>query len=147
MSLNWLLAVLFAVTIAACSSHKNDIRATSHFPQRTRIDFSAGGSGALIFGKLDPQEVYRVISAHFDQVTDCYERQFDLTCPASGSVVVDWKIAASGHAWDAQVIESSIKNSSVESCILRQILDWRFPPTKDGGIARVEHYPFHFYVR
>lgn len=56
---------------------------------------------------------------------DEYDRNHDRKL--EGDVTVQLNISAAGKADEVKVLQSSIKNNSIESCVVRAVGGWTFP--------------------
>ncbi|MFH1808453.1 MAG: AgmX/PglI C-terminal domain-containing protein [Pseudomonadota bacterium] len=97
----------------------------------------------VIMGSLDKEIIRRVIKENIAQIRYCYERELARSPGLYGKIMVKFIIAGTGQVSNAQVIESTMKNPEVESCISNKVRGWRFPKPKGGGIVIVS-YPFIF---
>ncbi len=97
----------------------------------------------LVYGSLDKEIIRRVVRENQAQIRYCYERELTRTPGLNGKIVVKWVITGTGSVRQAQVVETGMKNKSVESCLTSRINGWRFPKPKGGGIVIVT-YPFIF---
>jgi TonB family protein len=60
----------------------------------------------------------------------------------AGKVVLEWSISTSGKVISSKSKSSSLKDVSVEACILRALNNWQFPPAKGNSV--IITYPFIF---
>ena len=60
-------------------------------------------------------------------------------------IEIAWRVNLQGSVSSARVARSTMNNSRVEGCIVRQVRRWRFP-RPDGGEVSVQ-YPFIFGVQ
>ena len=95
-------------------------------------------------GYLSPEQINRVVRANQAAVRYCYETEVQRQPNLKGRVEISWRIGLTGTVSTSRVASSSLKNSRVEGCIVRQVRRWRFPKP-DGGEVRVT-YPFIFGV-
>jgi len=93
-------------------------------------------------GSIDRNAVAKVVNGHLQEVHACYERALLRDPGLAGKVVLEWTIGAGGRVVAAKTKSSSLKNPSVEACILRNLKKWRFPSPK-GGVVIIT-YPFLF---
>ncbi|ATB45738.1 AgmX/PglI C-terminal domain-containing protein [Corallococcus macrosporus] len=93
-------------------------------------------------GTVDREAVARVINSHLNEVHGCYERGLLKDPGLAGKVVLEWTIGASGRVVAAKTKSSTLRNASVESCILSRLKSWKFPAPK-GGVVIIT-YPFLF---
>lgn len=112
---------------------------------------AVGGSGsiysaplqeeAFVEGGLDRSQIDAVVRRNIGQITYCYERGLQKDPQLTGRVAVNFIIAASGRVSMAKVQDSSLQSSSVESCIVGKLRQWKFP--KPYGQVNVQvTYPF-----
>ncbi len=69
-----------------------------------------------------------IINKHQDAIVDCYKRVARLNPNLKGSITVQFTIEPSGRVSAVRVIQSTLNNTKVESCISRRIRAWRFDP-------------------
>ncbi len=106
-------------------------------------DVSISQGTPIILGSLDPEIIRRIVREHQGQIRYCYERELTSHPGIFGKVVMKWVINGDGKVTQAQVAETQMKNSNVESCLASRIKGWVFPKPKGGGIVIV-NYPFVF---
>jgi hypothetical protein len=103
----------------------------------------AGGAGAgPAHGGLSQEQIRRVVMSHQGALRACYEIEAQKDPTLRGGVTVGWTIDASGAVTSANLSGSTIHNSRVEGCVLRQVRSWHFP-SSDGGTPPVV-WPFAF---
>jgi hypothetical protein len=93
-------------------------------------------------GQIDKEAVAKVINSHLAEVQRCYEAALMRTPGLAGKVVLEWSISTSGKVISSKSKSSSLKDVSVEACILRSLNNWQFPPAKGNSV--VITYPFIF---
>jgi hypothetical protein len=93
-------------------------------------------------GTVDREAVARVINSHLSEVHGCYERALLKDPGLAGKVVLEWTIGAAGKVVAAKTKSSTLRNASVEACILSSLKTWTFPAPK-GGVVIIT-YPFLF---
>lgn len=114
---------------------------------------SAGNTGSAgvgliedeseITGGLDREVIAQTIKTYLGQILYCYERQLSASPDLFGKVAVRFTIGASG-AVEAQAIgNTTLKNATVEGCILNKVAAWKFPAPQ-GGTKVTVTYPFLF---
>lgn len=107
-----------------------------------------GGVGLIedeseVTGGLDREVIAQTIKGYLGQILYCYERQLSASPELEGKVAVKFTIAGDGKVNAPKINESSLRNSTVESCILGRVGQWKFPLPK-GGTSVVVTYPFLF---
>lgn len=90
---------------------------------------------------LDPDVINAIIKRYLPQIDHCYQSRLVIKPKLKGKVKVDFTIVASGGVANPKIIESSLKDSITEKCILEKIQQWKFPRPKGGGMVNVK-YPF-----
>ena len=96
-----------------------------------------------IRGSLDKEIIARVVRQHRNEIRYCYEKELQKNPKLAGQVTVKFTIAGTGRVIAAIVSSSTVKNSTVETCVADKIRRWVFPEPKGGGIVIV-NYPFNF---
>jgi hypothetical protein len=94
-------------------------------------------------GYLDREIIQRIVRQHRREMIHCYETELQRNPQLAGRVVMTWVIAGNGSVVSASVSETTLNNSTVESCMAQRIRRWVFPEPTGGGIVRV-NYPFNF---
>jgi outer membrane biosynthesis protein TonB len=93
-------------------------------------------------GQIDKEAVARVINSHLAEVQRCYEAALLHTPGLAGKVVLEWTISTAGKVVGSKSKSSTMKDVSVEACILRALNNWQFPPAKGNSV--IITYPFIF---
>ncbi len=96
-----------------------------------------------VVGGLDKDVIMKVIKRHQNEIKFCYEQELQKNPSLGGKVAVAWTIDPTGAVSDANVSESSIGNTNVESCISQRIRRWKFPEPTGGGVVNVT-FPWIF---
>lgn len=117
-------------------------------PEAAPVDPDAAGDpvGAAdpqILGTLDRSELQQVVRRYQNQVRYCYERELVKNADLQGKLTVKFVVGADGGVASASVQESTLENTSVETCIVGRFMRMQFPKPKGGGIVVVS-YPFVF---
>ena len=113
---------------------------TGHGPKEAQL--SLGGSGARVSGFLSAEQINRVVQANRAAIKYCFEAALQQKPSLQGAISAQWRIDRKGFVTTTRVAKSSLNDSKVEGCILRQIKRWKFPEP-DGGEVDVV-YPFLF---
>lgn len=89
-------------------------------------------------------EISRVINSHNDAVEYCFKRESKLNPNLKGDILVEFTISYNGRVVGAKILNSSLRNKSVESCITSRIRGWRFKPIdkKEGDVRVRQKYIF-----
>jgi hypothetical protein len=96
-----------------------------------------------INGGLDREVIAQYIKSKLGEVLYCYERQLSANPDLFGKIAVRFQINPSGEVDLQRIGESTLKNATVEGCILQKIARWKFPQP-DGGTKVLVTYPFLF---
>ncbi len=107
-----------------------------------------GGVGLLedegeIVGGLDREIIAQYIRSQLGQILYCYERQLSATPDLYGKVAVRFTIGADGLIETQRISDTTLRNATVEGCILQKVAKWKFP-TPQGGTKVLVTYPFLF---
>ena len=94
-------------------------------------------------GGLDREVIAQYIKTQLGQILYCYERQLSANPNLYGKIAVKFTIAGTGSVETQSINDTTLKNLSVESCILSKISKWKFPEPK-GGTKVLVTYPFLF---
>lgn len=108
----------------------------------------SGGVGLLeedgeVVGGLDREVIAAYIRSRLGEILYCYERQLSAQPDLYGKVAVKFTIAGTGGVEAQRVGETTLRNSTVEGCILQRMSKWKFP-TPEGGTKVLVTYPFLF---
>ncbi|WP_413560979.1 AgmX/PglI C-terminal domain-containing protein [Bdellovibrio sp. HCB209] len=114
---------------------------------------AAGGTGnagvglieeeSEITGGLDREVIAQYIKSKLGQILYCYERQLSANPDLFGKVAVKFTIGGSGQVEQQLIGDTTLKNSTVEGCILNRVAGWKFPAPQ-GGTRVLVTYPFLF---
>lgn len=108
----------------------------------------SGGVGLIeeeseIVGGLDREVIAQYIKTQLGQILYCYERQLSASPDLYGKIAVKFTIAGTGVVETQAINDTTLKNRTVENCILNKVAKWKFPEPK-GGTKVVVTYPFLF---
>lgn len=98
-------------------------------------------SEAEVEGGLTKSQIDAVIRRHQGEITYCYEKSLQSKPNIRGRIHYAWKIGPSGRVSQVAVEDSSVNESSVESCIAGKIRGWKFPKPAGNSTVSV-NYPF-----
>jgi outer membrane biosynthesis protein TonB len=101
----------------------------------------ANGPHAGSIHQLSSKEVQHVVSTHRASTRACYDPESWRNPSLSGKVTMQWVVKADGSVDGAHVAQSTLGNSVVESCMVKDVTSWRFPST--GGESNIT-VPFVF---
>lgn len=108
----------------------------------------SGGVGLIedeseIIGGLDREVIAQYIKTQLGQILYCYERQLSASPDLYGKIAVKFTIAGTGQVETQSINDTTLKNHSVENCILSKVSKWKFPEPR-GGTKVLVTYPFLF---
>jgi hypothetical protein len=96
-----------------------------------------------IGGGLAREIIHAYIRSQLGHILYCYERQLSATPDLYGQVSVRFTIGGTGGVVAQQIGQTTLKNATVEGCILRKVAQWNFPQPEGGTQVNVT-YPFLF---
>ena len=90
------------------------------------------------------EEISRVINSHNDAVEYCFKRESKLNPNLQGDILVEFTIAYNGRVSQVRIVDSSLRNKQVESCITGRMRGWRFKPIDrtEGDVRVRQKYIF-----
>ncbi len=92
----------------------------------------------------DAAGIQGVIKRFMGQIKACYERELKTNPDLAGKVSVSWVISGEGKAGDVQVVENTMGNPEVGTCVVKVIGRIPFPAPPDGSEVEIPGYPFLF---
>lgn len=110
--------------------------------QAHEAQLSLGAGDAHVSGFLSKEQINRVVQANRAAIKYCFETALQRKPKLQGAVNAQWRIDRKGLVSSTRIAKSTLDDSGVEGCILRQIKRWKFPEP-DGGEVDVV-YPFLF---
>lgn len=100
---------------------------------------SSSKTEAIDFGQRSIKEIEDVITSHDESISYCYKKELRLNPNLKGQVQIEFVIRYNGKVDSINVINSTLGNKKVESCIQRRVRSWRFKPINDNsGNVRVK---------
>ncbi|MFZ4404322.1 MAG: AgmX/PglI C-terminal domain-containing protein [Pseudobdellovibrionaceae bacterium] len=96
-----------------------------------------------IVGGLDREVIAEYIKTQLGQILYCYERQLSANPDLFGKISVKFTIGGNGKVERQLIGDSTLKNATVEGCILNRVAAWKFPAPQ-GGTQVLVTYPFLF---
>jgi len=96
---------------------------------------------ASVVGNLDADIIRRVVRAHINEVRTCYNAGLIRKPSLEGRVAVQFTIGGQGTVTNTQIVDTTISDEEVETCIAKAVKAWKFPKP-DGGGSVVVTYPF-----
>lgn len=100
------------------------------------VEGSVAGRGTKSSARSQ-DAIGRVVGQHSDAIENCYKRESRLNPNMKGSVTAQFTISTEGRVTDVRIVDSSLNNKNVETCISRRIRSWRFDPIDkaDGDVT------------
>lgn len=108
----------------------------------------SGGVGLIedeseVVGGLDRDIIAQYIKTQLGQILYCYERQLSAQPDLFGKVAIRFEIGSAGEVVSQKIGDTTLKNATVEGCILNRVAAWKFPAPQ-GGTKVLVTYPFLF---
>lgn len=109
------------------------------FGGRGKAVASVTHGAATVEGNLDKDIIRRIIRAHVNEVRSCYDGGLARNSSLSGSVTIEFTIAATGDVTSSKSASSTtLADAEVAECIAGAFTRWRFPKPS-GGEVRVSY--------
>ena len=86
-------------------------------------------------------EIYQLQRTYRRGLQYCHEKQL-AGAPMDSELELSWRIGTNGAVSDARILSSTLKNSAIDGCVLRQLARWQFSEQAEG-CAVVSIYRFH----
>lgn len=107
-----------------------------------------GGVGLIedegeVSGGLDRDIIAEHIKRQIGHILACYDRQLAAKKDLGGKVSVKFTISGTGSVETQNITETTMKDATVEGCILNRVAKWTFP-APNGGTKVIVTYPFLF---
>ncbi len=101
-----------------------------------------GGGGGGCPGDINQAAVKAYVRDHMGPLRSCYERRLKVNNMLQGRLLLKMTIQPAGNITSTGVLQDTVHDAEVTSCVRQAIGRWRMPaPT--GGCVQVE-YPFSF---
>lgn len=101
------------------------------------------GDKAEVPGSLSAEVIRRVARTHHTALQRCYETGLAVRPNIEGNVSVRFIISGTGTVQTVAISESTLKDPTVENCVLAAFARMVFPAPEGGGSVTVT-YPVHF---
>ena len=95
----------------------------------------------IIEGGLSQAVIQATIEKNLPQVRACYEAGLQKWPGLAGTVSTKFEIGSTGRLNYSKISRSTLDNSQVENCIIRNMKKWQFPGP-EGGVSVKVNYPF-----
>ncbi len=85
-----------------------------------------------------------VVNKHADAIENCYKKEARINPNLKGSISMQFTILPNGKVSNVRVINSTLRNKKVESCVQRRVRSWRFSTIdkKEGNVTFRQKYIF-----
>jgi hypothetical protein len=83
-------------------------------------------------GSLTKEAFIVVVSTHVPAVKACHVSQLANSPNLTGRVEVGLTVEPDGHVSAAKIVKTTLENEPVESCVVRETLNWKFPKSRDA---------------
>lgn len=93
--------------------------------------------------KVGREEIRGKIKENLSSFKDCYTEGLKANPKIGGKVVLDWDVDETGSVKRADVKSTTMKDATVENCMVDKLKAIKFPPAPTGQIVNV-FYPFVF---
>lgn len=117
-----------------------------HAEKVSDFDRSAGAQSMGLsseMGVYDSSDIEDVMHEHFADIRNCYGRAGHARRYAGGKVMLRFEVDATGKPTDVLMVQNSLGNRNVESCLFEVSMNLRFPPPI-GDKATSFDYPIEF---
>ncbi len=98
--------------------------------------------GPIVIG-MDKELIRAVIHRHRQEIRYCYEQSLTQHPDAAGKTSVKFVINAAGTVPSSHVVDSTMHDPELETCVADRVRTWEFPGPPGGGIVMVT-YPLVF---
>ncbi|MGB1016510.1 MAG: AgmX/PglI C-terminal domain-containing protein, partial [Nannocystaceae bacterium] len=78
-------------------------------------------------GGISKKVIRRIVRAHINEVRFCYNEGLTRDPELAGRIVVGFTIGADGNVVESKVAETTLGDSSVDTCIATAVGRWKFP--------------------
>ncbi|MGH1362354.1 MAG: TonB family protein [Calditrichia bacterium] len=120
------------------------VSGSSNFSRRGKINLKSENvrltQGA---GSRDSETITAAINKQSATIEYCYKQRAKVNPNLKGRIDLEITIAPRGRVNQATILNSSLGDKRLESCIVRNIKRWRFGAVDDGGPVKIR-VPFIF---
>ena len=125
--------MLLLSLLLALSAHADDTAANKIMP-----------APAPVKGGLDKNVIDEKVKADMPKIVACYNENAPAAGPMpAGMVSTRFTIGADGKVTKVDILDSRLKNPSIEGCLTKELQSLVFPAPAGGGSVQVD-YPFNF---
>lgn len=101
--------------------------------EKKKVVASTGGGCGTCSGEAPPQ-LKAALSSAANSARGCYERALRQNAMLQGKMLVSVKVGAHGNSCSANLLNDSLGDPSVASCVLQKFRSGQFPPPKGGCV-------------
>ncbi len=83
------------------------------------------------------------IRSHLGEIRGCYNKLLGKKPKAKGKIVLKWFVAPAGTVRNVNVIEDTVKEPEMTSCVKSKVQAWKFPKNSSDKDTPIT-YPFVF---
>ena len=95
-----------------------------------------------LIGRIDKRLVLGVISRKRFQLEQCYRLALNRNQQVKGSMQWEWEIDTLGNPKDLTMLNSTIQDQAMQSCIKRKLSSWKFPLPQYGSVRIDQTFTF-----
>ncbi len=90
--------------------------------------------------------IQEVVKSHSSEIRNCYEAELLDNKNLRGRIGLSWSILPNGSVADVAIKENTLNNQAVESCVMDNVRQWKFPAyeAKSNRDKTAVDYPFEF---
>lgn len=98
---------------------------------------------SMASARLAMEPIREVIRRHLPAIRGCYDEGLARRPELEGRIDVVFTVDGTGVVSEASVQRSTLGDTTVEACVVGEVLRMRFPERAPGGFVRI-NYPFVF---
>ena len=95
-----------------------------------------------LIGEINPKLIEKVITKYKFELQLCFELALRRNRNLKGSMEFRWRLDSRGKISDLELMNSTIKDRSMNRCVKQKIARWKFPRPRRGSVEVT--YPFVF---
>lgn len=89
------------------------------------VEGSVSGKGTKSTARSQ-DAIGRIVLKHSDAIEACYKKESRINPNLKGSLTAQFTITPDGRVAQTRIVESTLRNRNVETCVERRIRAWRF---------------------
>jgi len=103
-------------------------------PEKKKVVVASGGGGCGTCGGEAPPQLRSALTSTANSARGCYERALRQNAMLQGKMLVSVKVGAHGNSCTANLVNDSLGDPSVATCVLQKFRGGQFPPPKGGCV-------------